>query len=236
MKPDYTHITVILDRSGSMNAIANDTIGGFNDFVHRQKEGSGTATLTLVQFDTQDPYEVIHWFKPIAEIPPLTNKTFVPRASTPLWDAVGRGIEDLERNLSLLAPEAQPEQVVMVVVTDGMENSSRQFRGGQIREMITEKSEKNQWQFVYLSADLDAVCEAEKTGFSKASTMAYDLNVAGVKEAWLSTADSVKRYRDKLASSVHFSEEDRKRQQSEKKRQKQVKKSEQTPEPPEEHS
>ncbi len=236
MKPDYTHITVILDRSGSMNGIANDIIGGFNDFVHRQKEGTGAATLTLVQFDTQDPYEVIHWFKPIGEIPPLTNETFIPRASTPLWDAVGRGIEDLERSLSLLPPAAQPEQVVMVVVTDGMENASRQFRGSQIRKMITEKSEKHQWQFVYLSADLNAVHEAEQTGFSKAASMSYDPNAAGVKDAWYSTADTIRKYRNKSQASVHFSEEDRKRQQSEQKRQQQAKKNEQTPEPPEEHS
>jgi len=236
MKPDYTHITVILDRSGSMQRIADDIIGGFNDFVHQQKEGTGTATLTLVQFDTQDPYEVIHWFKPIGEIPPLTNETFIPRASTPLWDAVGRGIADLERSLSLLPPEAQPEQVVMVVVTDGMENSSHQFRGSQIRKMITEKSEKHQWQFVYLSADLNAVNEAEKTGFSKTSSMSYDPSAAGVKDAWYSTADTIRKYRNKSQASVHFSEEDRKRQQSEQKRQQQAKKNEQTPEPPEEHS
>lgn len=230
MKPDYTHITVILDRSGSMHRIADDIIGGFNDFVHRQKEGTGTATLTLVQFDTQDPYEVIHWFKPIGEIPPLTNQTFIPRAGTPLWDAVGRAIADLERSLSLLVPTAQPEQIVMVVVTDGMENASRQFRGGQIRQMITEKSEKHQWQFVYLSADLNAVNEAEQTGFSKAASMSYDPNAAGVKSAWHSTADTIRKYRNKSQASVHFSEADRQRQQSETRRQ------QQTPEPPEEHS
>lgn len=84
IKPDYTHITVILDRSGSMSSIRDDIIGGFNQFVHSQKAVPGTATLTLVQFDTQDPYEVIHWFQPIREIPPLTAATFVPRASNPL--------------------------------------------------------------------------------------------------------------------------------------------------------
>ncbi|APB34721.1 hypothetical protein GlitD10_2387 [Gloeomargarita lithophora Alchichica-D10] len=218
MKPNYTHITVILDRSGSMSSIKSDIIGGFNGFVDTQKAVSGSATLTLVQFDTQDPYEVIHWFKPITEVPPLTPETFVPRASTPLWDAVGRGIEDLARNLSLFALEAQPEQVVMVVVTDGMENSSRQFRGTQIRQMVTEKSEKYQWQFVYLSADLNAVNEAEQSGFSRASSMGYDPNAAGVENMWRSTADKVSKYRQKHESSVNFSDADRQCQTTEQER------------------
>ncbi len=233
MKSDYTHITVILDRSGSMSSIRDDIIGGFNHFVDSQKAGSGTATLTLVQFDTQDPYEVIHWFKPMTEVPPLTAKTFVPRASTPLWDAVGRGIEDLERNLSLLAPEAQPEKVVMVVITDGMENSSRQFRRSQIQKMITEKTEKNQWQFVYLSSDLNAVDEAEKSGFYRRSSMSYDPNTAGVKNMWRSLDMDISKYRSGNEEMVRFSKEDRDRQASEQLR---LQHEDETPEQPEEHS
>ena len=76
MKQDYTHISVILDRSGSMESIRDDTIGGFNTFMESQRSEPGTATLTLVQFDTQDPYEVIHRFKPIQEVPELDHKTY----------------------------------------------------------------------------------------------------------------------------------------------------------------
>lgn len=233
MKPDYTHITVILDRSGSMSSIRDDIIGGFNQFVDSQKAGSGTATLTLVQFDTQDPYEVIHWFKPMREVPPLTAKTFVPRSGTPLWDAVGRGIEDLERNLSLLAPEAQPEKVVMVVITDGMENSSRQFRRSQIQQMINEKTEKLQWQFVYLSADLDAVNEAERSGFARSASMSYDSNAAGVRNMWSSLDLSISQYRCEYEEMVRFSEADRDRQASEQLR---LQHEDETPEQPEQHS
>jgi len=153
----------------------------------------GKKRLTLVPFDSQNPYKVIHCAR---------------------------------------SPEAQPEQVVMVVVTDGMEHASRHFRGTQVRRMITEKSAKNQWQFVYLSADLHAVNEAEQTGFSQAASMTYDLNPVGVKEAWLSLSQSVKKYRDKSEASVRFSEEDRQRHQSEQQRQKQAQKLE----PPAEHS
>ena len=100
MRSDYTHITVILDRSGSMEAIRNDTIGGFNSFLAAQKAETGFATLTLVQFDTQNAYEVIQDFRNIKEVPELTRTTFVPRAGTPLYDAMGKGINDLEHKLA----------------------------------------------------------------------------------------------------------------------------------------
>jgi len=96
----------------------------------------------LVQFDSQDPYEVIHRFKPIAEVPELTRETYVPRASTPLLDAMGRGIIDLEKSLSELSEADRPAKVVMVVVTDGQENASREFRKEQIEKMIKEQIEK----------------------------------------------------------------------------------------------
>ena len=135
MRQDYTHIAVILDRTGSMESIRDDTIGGFNTFLKKQKAEPGTATLTLVQFDTQDPYEVIHQFKPIGEVPELNRETYVPRASTPLLDALGRGVNDLEKNLSEIKEEERPSKVIVIIVTDGQENSSREFRKEQIEAM-----------------------------------------------------------------------------------------------------
>src|SRR4030095_16541051 len=103
MKDGYTHISVILDRTGSMESIRDDTIGGFNAFLNARKAEPGSATLTLVQFDSQDPYEIVHQFKPLADVPELTRQTFVPRANTPLLDAIGRGVNDLEKNLADMA-------------------------------------------------------------------------------------------------------------------------------------
>jgi len=124
MKKDYTHISIILDRTGSMETIRDDTIGGFNTFLNDQKKQPGIATMTLVQFDTVDPYEIIHKFKPIQEVPELTHETYIPRASTPLLDAMGRGINDIEKSLAELSEEERPSKVVVVVITDGMENAS----------------------------------------------------------------------------------------------------------------
>ena len=98
MNKNSTHIMVILDRTGSMEPIRDDTIGGFNTFLDKQQQQPGEATMTLVQFDSQDPYEIIHHWQDVQKVTPLSRETYVPRARTPLFDAMGRGINDLEQN------------------------------------------------------------------------------------------------------------------------------------------
>ncbi|MFS8910172.1 VWA domain-containing protein, partial [Synechococcus sp. H60.3] len=209
MRQDYTHIAVILDRTGSMEAIRDDTIGGFNAFLQQQKAEPGFATLTLVQFDSQDPYEVIHHFKPIAEVPELTRETYVPRASTPLLDAIGRGINDLESSLSKLGEADRPARVLMVVVTDGQENASREFRKEQIEKMIKEKTEKDGWQFVFLSADLAAIHDAHAVGVDPSASLLYEKSGLGSKGAWRSLALRISDYRSARLQRLMFFEEDR---------------------------
>jgi hypothetical protein len=217
MKKNYTQISVILDRTGSMEKIRNDTIGGFNAFLNEQKEQSGKATLTLVQFDTQNPYEVIHQFAAIKDINELSRATYVPRASTPLLDAIGRGINDLEERLTKLGEE-RPEKVVFVIITDGQENASREFKKDQIVKMINEKQEKDKWQFVFLSADLNSVNDALNYGFKGAATMSYDKTAKGASSAWSSLSSKIKGFRGGKAEEVAFDDEDRAKQESESKR------------------
>jgi hypothetical protein len=218
MKNDYTHIAVILDRTGSMETIRDDTIGGFNAFLNAQKGAPGLASLTLVQFDSQDPYEIVYHFKPLADVPELTRETFVPRANTPLLDAIGRGINDLEKSLADITEAERPSRVVMVLITDGQENASREFRKDQIEKMIKEKQEKSAWQFVFLSADLAAIGDALATGMRAASTLAHDKDSHGVGAAWAALSRSVSDYRSGNKEDVSFSEEDRSEQKIEKKR------------------
>jgi hypothetical protein len=216
--PDYTHLAVILDRTGSMESIRDDTIGGFNAFLSEQKLQPNKATLTLVQFDSQDPYEIIHQVKTIQDVPELTKETYVPRATTPLLDAIGRGINDLEKCLADMKENDRPSKVVFVVITDGQENASREFRRDQILKMINEKEKKSGWQFVFLSADLDAINDAMDHGFQAKAAMAFDQTGAGVKNAWASVSQNIANYRSSKAKDVSFSEEDRKKQRSERKR------------------
>jgi len=218
--PDATHISVILDRSGSMESIREDTIGGFNTFLNVQRRQPGKATVTLVQFDSQDPYEVIHRFRPVAEVPELTGETYVPRASTPLLDAVGRGINDLEANLADILPAHRPSKVIFVVITDGQENASREFRRERIVKMIQDKEAHYGWQFLFLSADLDAVQDAENQGFQARFSLAFDKTGRGTRDAWGSVSEKISNVRYSKKLSAAFTDEDRAKQQIERKRRK----------------
>lgn len=207
---DYTHLSVILDRTGSMESIRDDVIGGFNAFLNQQKAQKGKATLTLVQFDSHDPYEVLNRFTPIEEIPELTRATYVPRATTPLLDAIGRGINDLEASISGLKKSARPSRVVMVIVTDGQENASHEFNRDQILRMIKQKSKDEDWQFVFLSADLDAISDASSVGFKGKSTLMFQKSARGTHDAFSSLSDKVMSYRSCNVGEFAFDEEDRK--------------------------
>jgi ADP-ribosylglycohydrolase len=216
MQQNYTHITIILDRTGSMDSIRDDTIGGYNSYLEEQQAQPDKATLTLVQFDSQDPYEVIHHFLPVQDVPKLTRETYKPRASTPLLDALGRGINDLEQSLAALSPDERPNQLVVVVVTDGEENASREFTKQQVAQMIREKQEKLDWQFVFLSADLDAIRDAEAVGIRQSQMMAYDKSAQGTRDGWSGLSKSTSNFRAQRMKDMSFAEEDRDLQQSEK--------------------
>jgi len=150
----------ILDRSGSMETCRDDTIGGFNAFLNEQKIIGGT--LTLVQFDHE--YLASYTNKPIQEVEPLSRETFVPRGSTALLDAIGKTI----KNVSSSAP-------TVVILTDGQENSSRDYTKAHIKDLIEQKT-KDGWTFVYLGANQDAFAEAGQIGIAPAATMNYDVN------------------------------------------------------------
>ena len=188
-----SEIICIIDRSGSMSAIVNDAIGGFNAFLEEQKKFSGEATLTFVQFDTE--YEVVHENRPLNDVPPLDNSTYRPRGMTALLDAVGRTIEDTGRRLSNIPNESRPDKIIVAILTDGEENSSRKYNLSQIREMVTHQKEKYQWEFIYLGANQDAFAEAAKFGIDSKDTANFAATGKGVRNAYNSMSDTVAQYR-----------------------------------------
>lgn len=211
MKSDYTHISIILDRSGSMDSIRDDTIGGFNRFLRDQREQPGKATLTLVQFDTEAPYEVLQHFHDIQAVPELDKKTFVPRGGTPLLDAIGKGIGDLDACLNRLDEAERPARVIMVVVTDGQENSSVEYRKQDIERMVKEKMENNGWQFVYLSADLAAMCDAQALSIPRDSSMYYSHSGHGSSTAWQVLSRHSSAFRGGKQGKIGFKPAERKK-------------------------
>jgi hypothetical protein len=178
-----THIYVLLDRSGSMEAIRGDVIGGFNTFLDEQQADGPDARLTLVQFDSQDPAEVLADGVPIREALPLTTATFVPRGGTPLLDATGRLLLRADaRAAGIASVGLPPEDVVFTTITDGAENQSREFRRDMIRRMIREREDAG-WTFVYLSADVGAYADAGALGYDSRSVQAFAADAPGSRMA-----------------------------------------------------
>lgn len=217
MEADYTHITAILDRSGSMSSIRHAVINGFNTFLDGQRDKTGRATITLVQFDSEEPFEVLYRCKDIKTAPQLSTATYVPRACTPLLDAMGRGMVELDQYIGGLDEAARPEHTLFVVITDGLENASREYSHERIARMIDDRKAHG-WQFVYLSADIGAVEEAGGLGFADDSRMAFDRTEMGVHFALDSLSQRLGRVRDRGAKRVEFDDADRGRQEAERKR------------------
>ena len=191
--PYETDITVVLDRSGSMSSIRGDTIGGFNAFLKDQQGESGAARLTLVQFDNQ--YEVVHDNLPLAEVPELTETTFVPRASTALLDALGRTINSTGARLASLPEADRPKNVIFVVITDGLENASTEFTREKVFEMVSHQTEKYAWDFVYLGANQDAIAVGQSLGVRAGSSLSYTASAVGTSNTYDNASLHVKELR-----------------------------------------
>jgi hypothetical protein len=170
-KPNFVEIVVVLDRSGSMETVRTDTIGGFNAFIEEQKKNKvGDVKVSLFQFD--NVYETVYNGKPINEVPALTKDTFVPRGMTALLDAVGRAITDVGARLAQTPEEERPSLVIFVILTDGQENASKEFKIEKVKEMIKHQTESYSWQFVFLGADQDAF-QAAQMGIGSSNTFNY---------------------------------------------------------------
>jgi uncharacterized protein YegL len=206
-RSDYADITMVLDRSGSMSIVRDDTIGGFNAFLKEQQSASGECRLTLVQFDNE--YEFVHQGKPVAEVPPLNTTTFVPRGSTALLDAIGRAVNETGARLSAMAEHERPGKVVFVIITDGQENSSREFTRDKVNGMIAHQRESYQWEFVFLGANQDAIQTGASLGVHAANAMTYAQNTAGVLRAFESTSRNLTSLRSGSKSSMAYGSDDR---------------------------
>lgn len=188
-----TDITIILDRSGSMACIKADTIGGVNTFIEEQKKVAGEATFTLVQFDNH--YDVVHDALPMSKVPLLTDETFAPRGSTALLDAMGKTINTIKSRISLLPEEEKPEEVIVVVVTDGQENASREFNKSAVFELIEGLTNVDKWNFVFLGANQDAIAEAAQFGVKGTHAMTYGTSGQHVNTMYSKLSNNVKRVR-----------------------------------------
>ena len=202
--PVRPHFYVLLDRSGSMASMRSDVIGGFNHLIAEQQADGPDARITLVQFDSQDPQEVLIDGRRVTHARPLSERTFVPRGGTPLLDATGQLIaRATTRQLERAATRRRPEAVTFVTITDGHENQSREYRRSDIARLVKAK-EAEGWTFAFLGADLDAYGEAGGMGYDARSVQAYAPDGTGAQLAFASVSSAMVARRRKLRDGEAF--------------------------------
>lgn len=177
---NHTELIFILDRSGSMSGLEDDTIGGFNSVIEKQKKEDGTANVTTVLFDNR--YELLHDSIDIREIPKLSRKEYCVRGTTALLDAIGRSIVHMEHEQEVYPEKAG--KVIAVIITDGMENASREFTMSRVKEMIEEKKKENDWEFIFLGANMDAIKEASRFGIGADRSASYVNDGKGIGKTY----------------------------------------------------
>ena len=178
------HISVVLDRSGSMGAIADEVVGGFNEYLNAQRQRDGTARLSLIQFDSEDPFEILIDGADLAEVPDLDPAAYRPRAMTPLMDAVGRMIGRIDNEIASRSKAGDPEEdQIVVIVTDGLENASREHTRDSVFTMVENRRTQG-WVFVFLGADQDAYAEGRGMGVSGPNSAQWVKTKAGTRKMW----------------------------------------------------
>jgi len=167
-RSDLTHIYFLLDRSGSMQSIKSDIEGGFAAFVEEQQRATGECRASLAQFD--DVYELVYADRPIADVPPLDLQ---PRNMTALHDAMGRFVTEAGQKLAALPEDQRPGTVIVAIMTDGLENASKEWTGASIKSLVSQQTNVWGWTFMYMGADQDAVEVGTALGVHKDLAVTY---------------------------------------------------------------
>ena len=177
MKKNLTEIVFILDRSGSMNGLETDTIGGYNSMLAKQRGVPGEALVSTVLFDNE--ITVIHDRVPIREVKDMTGREYYVRGCTALLDAVGGAIHHIGNVHKYAREEDVPEKTLFIITTDGMENASRRYSYDKVKSMIERQKEKYGWEFLFLGANIDSAEMGAKIGIDRDFTVDYKSDGVG---------------------------------------------------------
>ena len=179
MKKNLTEMVFILDKSGSMQGLEKDTIGGFNSMIERQKMQEGEALVSTVLFSNDS--RVIHDRVDIRRIEPLTDQQYYVGGCTALIDAIGGAIHHIGNVHKYAREEDVPEHTVFIITTDGMENASRRYTYDEVRRMIERQRETYGWEFLFLGATMDAISAARQFGIREDRAVRYECDAKGTQ-------------------------------------------------------
>ena len=178
-KTKRTELVFICDRSGSMYGLEQDTIGGFNSMLSKQKADSSEAFVTTVLFDNH--CRTLHDRLPLHRVEPMTEADYEVGGCTALLDAVGSTIHHIARIHKYAHPDHRPDKTLFVIITDGMENASRRYTYDKVKSLIKHEQEKYGWEFLFLGANIDAAAEGARFGIAPDRAVTYKCDEAGTQ-------------------------------------------------------
>lgn len=205
MKQGLTELVFILDKSGSMAGLETDTIGGYNSMFEKQKVVEGECRITTVLF--ANDYELLHDRIDIKAVSPITAKEYCVGGSTALLDAIGGTIHKIDNVQKNTAENYRAEKVMFVIITDGEENSSREYSAEQIKQMIERQKKQYGWEFVFLGANIDAVKAAARFGIAPDRAQNYHADSEGVELNFRAMSDAVLSFRETAAMPENWNAE-----------------------------
>lgn len=205
MKKNLTEIVFILDRSGSMAGLVEDTIGGFNAMIEKQKMESGEAYVSTVLFNQES--QVVHDRVDVQKVQPMTRKEYVPAGCTALLDAVGGAIHHIGNVHKYARGEDVPEHTIFVITTDGMENASSRYTYQQVKEKIVRQKEKYGWEFIFLGANIDAAANAAAIGIHADRAANFVADSAGTDATFRAVNTAVSQLRDGATMAADWKDE-----------------------------
>ena len=202
MKKGLTELVFILDKSGSMSGLETDTIGGYNAMLAKQKAVEGECRITTALFD--QGYELVHDRTDIRGVSPLTDREYQVGGTTALIDAIGRTIDKIGGAQKHASEAYRAEKVMFVIITDGLENASREYSAKKVKAMVERQKEKYGWEFIFLGANIDAVETAAHFGIHADRAADYVADSAGTALNFSAVSAMAVELREKRRISEHY--------------------------------